>query len=368
MSETVIAQNQSLVDLLTYLQPIQDALGGSAGLFALVIIVLSYVAANIIALVVSRVIVRATQKTLFTWDDQVVEIMHRPLFWSVLTLGFLVALTPLSPPALISSVLNSYVATVLVIIWSVFLIRLLKILLKALSLSEHKRLFVQPQTLPLFENLGVIIVVAIAIYFIFKSWHVDMTAWLASAGIVGIAIGFAAKDTLANLFSGVFILADAPYKIGDYVVLDTGERGKVTHIGIRSTRLLTRDDVEITIPNAIMGNTRIINESGGPHEKFRIRVSVGVAYGSDIDQVKDILMGIAVTEQHVCETPTPRVRFRTFGASSLDLDLMCWVANPEVRDSVLDALNTTIYKRFQAEGIEIPYSKQDIYIKEMPPS
>jgi small-conductance mechanosensitive channel len=195
-----------------------------------------------------------------------------------------------------------------------------------------------------------------------------MTAWLASAGIVGIAIGFAAKDTLANLFSGVFILADAPYKIGDYVVLDSGERGKVTHIGIRSTRLLTRDDVEITIPNAIMGNTRIINESGGPHEKFRIRVSVGVAYGSDIDQVKEMLMNIAVTEPHVCETPTPRVRFRTFGASSLDIDLMCWVVNPEVRDVVLDTLNTTIYKQFKAEGIEIPYSKQDIYIKEMPPS
>ncbi|MEO1889599.1 MAG: mechanosensitive ion channel domain-containing protein [Cycloclasticus sp.] len=368
MNENITEQNQSLVDLLTYLQPIQDLLGGSASLFALVIIAISFIAAYFVALVVSKIIVQVTKKTLFTWDDKVVEIMHRPLFWSVLALGFLIALVPLSPPALVLSAVNSIVATFLVIIWSVFLIRLLKIILKALSLSQHKRLFVQPQTLPLFENLGVIIVVAVAIYFVFKSWHVDMTAWLASAGIVGIAIGFAAKDTLANLFSGVFILADAPYKIGDYVVLDAGERGKVTHIGIRSTRLLTRDDVEITIPNAIMGNTRIINESGGPHEKFRIRVSVGVAYGSDIDQVKEILMSIAVAEEHVCNTPTPRVRFRAFGASSLDLDLMCWVANPEVRDSVLDALNTTIYKRFITQGIEIPYSKHDIYIKEMPPS
>ena len=71
---------------------------------------------------------------------------------------------------------------------------------------------------------------------------------LALAGIVGIAIGFTAKDTLANLFSGVFILADRPYKMGDYVNLESGERGRVTHIGIRSTRILTRDDIEVTVP------------------------------------------------------------------------------------------------------------------------
>jgi small-conductance mechanosensitive channel len=127
-----------------------------------------------------------------------------------------------------------------------------------------------------------------------------MTAWLASAGIVGIAVGFAAKDTLANLFSGVFIMADAPYKIGDYVVLDTGERGEITHIGIRSTRMRTRDDVEVTVPNSIMGNTKIINESGGPYEKYRIRVKVGVAYGSDIDQVEQLLMEIAAANEKNC--------------------------------------------------------------------
>ena len=77
-------------------------------------------------------------------------------------------------------------------------------------------------------------------------------------------MGFAAKDTLANLFAGVFILADAPYKIGDFIVLDGGERGRVTKIGIRTTRILTRDDVEITIPNATIANSKIINESGGP--------------------------------------------------------------------------------------------------------
>lgn len=256
--------------------------------------------------------------------------------------------------------MESSIATVLILLWSGFVLKLTILILKVISLNADNHSIIRVQTKPLFQNLAYILVFGITIYLVFISWHIDMTAWLASAGIMGIAIGFAAKDTLANLFAGVFILADSPYKIGDYVVLDSGERGKVTHIGIRSTRLLTRGDVEITIPNAVMGNTRISNESGGPHEKYRLRVKVGVAYGSNIDHVKELLMAIALNEKDVCDSPEPRVRFRTFGGSSLDIELLCWVETPEVRGRVLDILNTAIYKCFNDEGIEIPYSKQDL--------
>jgi len=248
----------------------------------------------------------------------------------------------------------------------IFIFRLARLLLRAASQTADRFNVISSQTLPLFENLAILVTIAIAVYFIFSAWNVDMTAWLASAGVIGIAIGFASKDTLANLFSGVFILADAPYKIGDYIVLDSGERGEVTHIGIRSTRILTRDDVEVTIPNSIMGNTRIINESGGPHTKFRIRLKVGVAYGSDIEQVKNTLMNIALENSSVCEDPEPRVRFRSFGGSSLDFELLSWVDEPVLRGRVLDALNTEVYLQFQANKIEIPFAQQDIYIKSWP--
>ena len=353
-------------ELTTYWQSTLAFLDGYPVVMAVVVLVLALLLANLVALLVTHFIAYLARRTRFKWDDQIVAVIHRPLYWSVLCVGVLLALLSLKLPAAIASVFQSVIMTILIVIWSSFLLKFIHIVLKAMSRGAKKESVVRPQTRPLFENLALLVIFAFAVYVIFRSWHIDMTAWLASAGIVGIAIGFAAKDTLANLFSGVFILADAPYKIGDYVVLDSGERGKVTRIGIRSTRLLTRDDVEVTIPNAIMGNTRIVNESGGPHEKFRIRVSVGVAYGSDIDHVKSVLMDVALAEPQVCDDPEPRVRFRTFGASSLDLDLLCWVENPEVRGRVLDALNTTIYKRFKAEAIEIPYSKQDVYIKELP--
>jgi len=219
---------------------------------------------------------------------------------------------------------------------------------------------------PLFRNLASIVLVTGAIYFIFLAWGINVTAWLASAGIVGIAVGFAAKDTLANFFAGLFILTDAPYKEGDFIVLDSGERGQVTHLGIRSTRLLTRDDVEITIPNAVMGNAKVVNESSGRWLKKRLRVAVGVAYGSDIDRVRAVLEEEARANRDVCRSPEPRMRFRAFGDSSLDLELLVWIDDPIDSGRITDELNTAIYKRLAKERIEIPYPKRDVYIRQMP--
>jgi small-conductance mechanosensitive channel len=180
--------------------------------------------------------------------------------------------------------------------------------------------------------------------------------------VIGIAVGFAAKDTLANLFGGLFIVADAPYKIGDYINLDGGERGLVTHVGIRSTRLLTRDDIEVTVPNALMANAKIINESGGPWAKERIRVPIGVAYGSDVDQVCEVLTAVAAGHDDVCEHPEPRVRFRSFGDSSLDFELLCWIEEPVLRGKVLHELNMALYKSFQSHRIEIPFPQRDVHL------
>lgn len=99
---------------------------------------------------------------------------------------------------------------------------------------------------------------------------------------------------------------------------------------------------------------------------MRVRIKVGVAYGTDIDEVRRILMEVARNNPDVSQNPEPRVRFRLFGASSLDFELLCWVADPELRGRATDSLNEEIYKAFTAGNIEIPYSKQDLYIKGLP--
>ncbi|MBZ0268708.1 mechanosensitive ion channel family protein, partial [bacterium] len=200
-----------------------------------------------------------------------------------------------------------------------------------------------------------------AAYLFFLTWNIDVTAWAASAGILGIAVGFAAKDTLANLFSGVFILVDAPYRIGDMILLDTGERGLVTEVGIRSTRIVTRDDVEITIPNSQIGAAKVTNECGGPSRKRRVDVRVGVSYASDPDRVRAALMAVAAEVDEVCEQPEPRVRFREMGDSALIFSLLFWIIDPGQRGAAVDAVNTGILRRFRAEGIEIPFPQRVVH-------
>ena len=353
-------------ELQTTIQPLLNFFGDNRYIQALVVVLLSFIVAWLFNRVIITTFKKLAQKTRFDFDNQLIELLHTPVYYSLLLLGFSSATLILSPPELYKSIIFSVITTVALVVWTIFLLRISRTILTELSRNDRRFKVLHQQTLPLFLNILNIVIIILSVYFIFSAWHVDMTAWLASAGIVGIAVGFAAKDTLANLFSGVFIMADTPYKIGDFIVLDTGERGEVTHIGIRSTRILTRDDVEVTIPNSVIANTKITNESGGPHEKYRCRVAVGVAYGSDIDRVRQILMDIAEQADDVCTIPEPRVRMRRFGASSLDFELLVWVDKPVLRGSVLDRLNCTIYQQFIEHNIEIPYSQQDLYIKEMP--
>jgi small-conductance mechanosensitive channel len=355
-----------LNELQASLLPYLGMVGENKWLQALLVMACSLLLAWIFVRFISSSLRNLAGRTRFKIDDHLINCLHSPVYTSVLLLGTALTINLLHISDSFDSIAFSILATIAYLVWTLFLMRMTRSVLRFIADNDEHVTILHPKTLPLFENLTIIIIIVLAVYIIFTAWNVDMTAWLASAGIIGIAVGFAAKDTLANLFSGVFIMADAPYKIGDFVVLDSGERGEITHIGIRSTRLKTRDDIEVTVPNSVMGNTKIINESGGAHEKFRIRVAIGVAYGSDIDKVREILMEIALDDEAVCADPEPRVRLRNFGASSLDFELLCWIEQPVLRGRVLDVLNCQVYKRFIDEKIEIPYSKHDLYIKQMP--
>ena len=327
------------------------------------IVVLSIVCAKLADWILSHLVARWARKTKTSIDDQLIQVMHRPVFLIVLLLGLGVAAERSGSPERVLSITMAVLQTLGVIVISGLARRVLGLLLDVLSRNRERFQLIQPQTLPLFYNASMLFIIASAVYFLFLAWKIDPTAWLASAGIIGLALSFAAKDSLANLFAGAFILADSPYKLGDFIVLDSGERGMVTHIGLRSTRMLTRDDVEITIPNAVMGNAKITNESGGPYEKERIGVKVGVAYGSDLDQVEELLIDIAAAQPEIVEEPAPRVRVRALADSGVDVELLAWIQEPVIRGRLRHLLYKAIYKRFMDEGIEIPYPKRDVYLK-----
>lgn len=340
-----------------------EFLGDHNYLKALIVFVVAFTLARLTSLLLSKVIGNLVNRGDYQLHKSVTHLLHAPLYWTVIGIGFLLALELLGIPAKLDFMLSAIVFSGLLLTWSTFSIRVTRSVLLHMSKRHGVGLVVHQHTLPLFNNIALVAVLSLAIYLLFHVWNIDMTAWLASAGIVGIAVGFAAKDTLANLFAGAFILADAPYKIGDYIVLDNTQRGKVTNIGLRSTRILTRGDVEVTVPNSVIGNSSVINESGGPHVKYRVGIKVGAAYGSDIDLVRKVLMGVAQANDQVCRYPEHKIRFRSFGASALEFELLCWIEDPELRGQVVDALNCDVYKQFIDNHIEIPYSKHDVYIK-----
>lgn len=214
---------------------------------------------------------------------------------------------------------------------------------------------------PVFSNVWTFLVVIGTIGLLLTVWEYSITPLLGAAGIAGIAVGFAAKDTVANFFGGIALYFDDTYKIGDYITLDTGEAGTVVKVGIRSTTLQMRDEVLITVPNAVLNSARVINQSA-PGNRMRLKVPIGVAYGTDIDVFEELLTEIAEEETLVLDSPKPRMRFRKFGDSALEYELLCWVASPTRVNKARHKLNRSIYKTLNVEGIEIPFPQRSVRI------
>ena len=330
---------------------------------AILYVIGSLMVAKLADWIITTVLSRLASRTSSTIDDRIIQILHRPIYYSILFMGLGISITLLQLPEIITFIFIGLFKSMAILIWSVALFQAFMHFINWYSQQTKGKSIVQTHTLPLFDNVGKVIIFMVAVYFIFISWDFNVTGWLASTTIVAMVVALAAKDTVANLFAGFFIMADTPYKPGDYINLDGGERGYVKHIGLRSTRIMTRDDIEITLPNSLIANSKIVNESGGPLERERVRITLSVAYGSDIDQVRSILMDIAQNNENVCTKPEPRMRFRSFGDSGLNIQLLFWIEKPEDRGRITDELNTAIYKRFNKDRIEIPFPQRTLHIK-----
>jgi len=328
-----------------------------------IIIVGSIVIAKITDLVFTGIFKRLTSRTNTELDDKIVNLLHRPIFYSILFIGFSMAVKTATLPEYIDFALVGTFKTGTIIVWLFLISKVFTLSMDWASAQARNRLL-QHKTLPLFNNLGKIAIGLFGTYFIFLSWNININGILASAGVLGVILGLAAKDTVANFFAGIFLMADSPFKEGDYILLETGERGYVKSMGLRSTRFMTRDDIEITIPNSVMASSKIVNESGGPEDIERVRISLQVAYGSDIDAVKTLLKQIALDNDNVQNQPEPRVRFREFGKSGIKLQLLFWIFKPEIRGRTVDSVNTEIYKQFNSNNIIIPYPTMKVFMQE----
>lgn len=328
----------------------------------LLIILFYAVLAKITDLIVDKLLKRLAVRTRIKADDQVIKALHRPICLTILLFGMLHAL--FIPPALtppFDSILPNIVKSLLLIIWWALIIGEMR------RFDEsHIKAYLQKRNLDrdlflLAKNVSQVLIIFAGIAWILIIWNVNLTPLFASAGIAGIAIALAAKDTMANFFGGISLFADRAYKVGDYIILDSGQRGEVVEMGIRSTKIKTRDDVMISIPNSILANSMIINESA-PEPRFRIRIDVGVAYGSDLRKVEKTLLHVARENETLARIPEPRVRVRAFADSSVNFQLLVWVRDPSEKGLQTHNLLKAIYAAFEKEGITIPFPQRDVHL------
>ncbi len=320
----------------------------------------SIVLAKITDLVFTGGIKILAKKTQTTLDDDIVNQLHRPVQWSVVLAGAVFTLHMFIDDEHIADKVSKALYSLLIILWTMVGIRLSRTIFKAL-IKRRKGDTALISALPLLDNLVLIVLLAHGAFWLLDLWHINVTPLLASAGIVTAAVALASKDTLANFFGGVSIFVDRPYRLGDYVNLSSGERGEVINIGVRSTRILTRDDVQITVPNAVMANSTIINESGQV-PRYRVRANVGVSYDADPEKVEEVLMSALDGIHEILPSPKARVRFRSFGDSSLEFQLMAWVRHPSARGRVLHETNKNIYKKLKEAGIGIPFPQRVLHM------
>ncbi len=211
-----------------------------------------------------------------------------------------------------------------------------------------------------------VIVFAIAILLALDVLGVNVVPFVAGAGVAGIAVGFAAKDTLSNLIAGILLIIDRPFEVGDRIEVWSAPKnsatwGDVIDIGLRATKIRTTDNIVIIIPNNEIMKRDIINYTTLSTD-IRVRIPIGVSYDTDINKAKSVIMDIAKTADWVLEDPPPKVVVRQFGESSVDLELRVWIKDARRRMDTISHMTDNIKEAFDKEGIEIPYPKRDITI------
>lgn len=324
--------------------------------------------AGAILLVVTPVVRRVARRTKTELDEVVLHIVRGPIVVLIVAYGFIQSVAVLEPPldllALLFLIYNAIlIVTLTWLAYRLFHGVLIEFGRKAAETRDASAL---GALLPVLNQIGAIIIVIIGVASLAALFGYDLTAFLLGAGVVGIAIAFAAQDSLSNFFSGILLMLDRPFKEGDLVEID-GDRARVEKIGIRSTILYHRPSHKLlVIPNSKMAGDVIVNLVQ-PDLAIRQRTSVGVEYGADVETVKEILANAAKENPWVIKDEPgrePYARLEEFGDSAMIFKMKFWVSDADKLNRVRGQVNETIVARLTEAGIDIPAPKVTVTMEQ----
>jgi len=347
---------------MTGLKNILDFILGNVYLRFLMILAGSVVLGWLGKLILIHVIRPIAKKTKTKVDDLVVRRLSSIVFYVIVAVG---AEWGLRNFELQTSVLNSVVDSLLILIIAWFILRVVS------DLSRHWLLEWAAKTdstaddrlIPLIEKIVKAVIIILAVIFLFSAWNVDISPLLATAGIAGIAISFAVKDSLSNILGGLQLVLDRTFKVGDKIELESGEMGVVLDIGLRSTKLRTFDNEIIFIPNGSLANAKIKNFTV-PDLSVRVNVEFGVEYGADPEKVRGTVLKAMEGIDGVCPEPAPVVQFLKMSDFSLDFIARVWVNSYAQAFSMKLAVTEAVYNALNQAGIGIPFPTRTVYTKQ----
>ena len=234
------------------------------------------------------------------------------------------------------------------------------------NLAERTETNLDNIVIDLLNKFSGAIVYATAIVIALDVLGVNVMPFIAGAGVLGVAVGFAAKDTLSNLIAGILLIIDRPFEIGDRIEVwsvpaGSASWGDVIDIGLRATRIKTTDNIVVIIPNNEIMTRDIVNYTCISNS-IRVRINIGIAYQADLDKAKALIVQAARSADWILSNPAPKVVVRNFGESSVDLQARVWIKDARRRMDTIDYITDTVKSLFDQNGIEIPYPKRDITI------
>lgn len=216
-----------------------------------------------------------------------------------------------------------------------------------------------PTLIQFLKDVGTWALRIVLLIVVINQLGVETTAFAAMLGAAGLAIGLSLQGSLSNFAGGVLIIVFKPFRVGEYVEVQ-GEGGTVNEIQILYTRLLTPNNQVVYIPNGALANGNIKNFSREPLRKEEL--IFGVAYDSDLKQVKDVITKVLENDEKVLKDPAPVIRVKTLGESSVDFQVLLWATNENFWQMLSD-VKEAVKNEFDKEGIEIPFPQRDLNMK-----
>lgn len=316
-------------------------------------------------------LLRLTSRTRTGLDDVIVDALSGPMRWLLIVAALEFALGRLGfIPDLVQFNLDELYFVLYLLIVFMLLWRLIMRVANWYSadFARHSRAEAGRQLMPFVSRVSLIVTAVIAITILLSHFDVEISGLVATLGIGSLAIALAAQATLSDTISGFMIMIDRPFRIGDRIeILDLDTWGDVMDIGLRSCRIRTRDNRMVIVPNSVIGKSLVVNHSY-PDDRYRLQVEVGVAYGTDLEQARKVIVDAVSAVEGVERDKPVEALFLHFGDSALIFRVRWWLNSYLDTRRMFDRVNTAIYHALNEAGIEIPFPHTVVQYKLDPES